>query len=164
MQYKHLGIEHHERLHWQVDLKIGLRQFNLKALKAQQESCAQSCLASLESPINVALAFRMHDMCVRAVQLYGSAVWGMQYLSSDPARVAHNLLEGGHLGFMWRWCRLRANVPVWAIYKELGRLTVQDTTCCPAWCTRCDCKSLTCMTPGASMTICHKYAGQVVIT
>ena len=38
----------------------------------------------------------MHDVCVRTVQTYGSAVWGPEYLDSDPARVARNDMEAGH--------------------------------------------------------------------
>ena len=82
----------------------------------------QSCLASLSAGKNVALAFRMHDVCVRSVQTYGSGVWATGFLNSDPATVVRNDMEAGHLQFMRRWCRLRQNVPVWAIYAELGRL------------------------------------------
>ena len=116
MQYKYLGIIHHERLHWRADLTV-------RHSRAQRSvGVMHSCLASLEATTDVALAFRMHDVCVRPVQTYGSATWGTQYFSSDPGRVTQNLLEGGHLHFMRRWCRLRQNVPVWAMYKELGRL------------------------------------------
>ena len=79
-------------------------------------------LASVQAGRDVALAFRMHDVCVRTVLTYGSAVWATRFHVVEPARVAHNDLEACHLQFMRRWCRLRANTPIWAIYAELGRL------------------------------------------
>ena len=115
-QYKYLGIHHHEQLYWRADLTP-------RHTRAQRSLGAmQSCLASLEAGKNIALAFRMYDVCVRTVQTYGSAVWATGFYSSDPVTVVRDVLEAGHLQFMRRWCRLRMNVPVWAIYAELGRL------------------------------------------
>ena len=79
----------------------------------------QSCLASLRATRKIALAFRMHDCCVRMVQTYGSAVWTTGSYCSDPVTVIRGVLEASHFQFMRRWCRLRANV---CIHAELGRL------------------------------------------
>lgn len=115
-QYKYLGILHHDTLHWRADLSV-------RHTRAQRSlGVMQSCLASLNTTRNVALAFRMHDVCVRTVQTYGSGVWATRFLDSDPGKVIRNDIEAGHLQFMRRWCRLRQNVPIWAIYAELGRL------------------------------------------
>ena len=57
----------------------------------------QSCLASLDATRNIALAFRMYDVCVRTVQTYGSAVWATGSYSSDPVTVIRGVLEAGHL-------------------------------------------------------------------
>ena len=115
-EYKYLGIMHHESRHWGADLE-------LRHAKAQRSLGAMhGNLVALEATKSVALAFRMHDVCVRTVQTYGSGVWATSYNAVSPAQVARNLLESGHLQFMRRWCRLRQNVPVWAIYAELGRL------------------------------------------
>ena len=114
--YKYLGIHHHEQLFWRADLSV-------RHTRAQRSlGIMQSCLASLDATRNIALAFRMYDVCVRTVQTYGSAVWATGSYSSDPNMVIRGVLEAGQLQFMRRWCRLRANVPVWAIYAELGRL------------------------------------------
>ena len=84
-----------------------------------------SCLSSLQATKNVALAIRMYDVCVRPVATYASAVWAPKLCAVEPARVSEHLLEAGHLRFLRRWCRLRQNVPVWAVYAELGRLPLQ---------------------------------------
>ena len=78
-------------------------------------------LASLQATRKVALAFRMHDVCVRTVQTYGSGVWATA-CALTPERVVRNEMESDHLQFMHRGCRLRQNVLVWAMYAELGRL------------------------------------------
>ena len=59
----------------------------------------QSCLASLDATRNIALAFRMYDVCVRTctVQTYGSAVWATGSYSSGPAMVIRGVLEADQL-------------------------------------------------------------------
>ena len=116
MQYKYLGILHDGGVLWNADL--GVRH----ASAQRSLGVMQSCLSSLSATKNIALAVRMYDVCVRTVQTYGSGVWATRYFTSDPLLVIRNDMEAGHLRFMRRWCRLRQNVPVWAIYAELGRL------------------------------------------
>ena len=60
----------------------------------------QSCLALLDATKNIALAFPMHDVCVRTVQTYGSAVWGTGSYTNDPVTIVRGVLEAGHLQFM----------------------------------------------------------------
>ena len=115
-QYRYLGVIYHETQYWKADLAV-------RRLRAQQATGGlHSCLASLDAGKDVGLAFRMHDVCVRTVETYASAVWATRYHAVGSARVVNNPMEQVHLQFMRRWCRLRQNVPVWMIYAELGRL------------------------------------------
>ena len=117
-EFKYLGIVQHEVSHWQAALP-------LQRVKGRQSLGGMHCnLTSLQAGRDVALAFHMYDVCtdVCTILTYGSAVWATKFHAVEPNWVAHNDLEACHQQFMRRWCRLRANTPVWAIYAALGRL------------------------------------------
>lgn len=111
-----LGVQHSTGALWRADFapRVGS---SLRSIGAMQRG-----LASLQAAKNVALAVRMYDVCVRTVQTYGAAVWATQYHQCSPQHVVNNAMEASHLQFLRRWCRLRKNVPFWAIFAELGRL------------------------------------------
>ena len=115
-QHKCLGVTLHEVTLWKADMAVR------ESRASRSTGLMQSCLASLQATKSICLAFRMHDVCVRTVETYGAAMWATSYCCSDPARVVQNGLEKLQLQFMRRWCKLRQNVPVWAIFAELGRL------------------------------------------
>ena len=116
-QYKHLGVMFHEKHGCKIDFDAR----RSKVLRAT--GMLRHAMAASEAAKSIPLGFSLYDACVRPVATYASAVWATRFSGVPPSgHVTGQALEKAHLEFMKTWCRLRPSVPVWALYRELGRL------------------------------------------